>query len=132
MFILVMVIGMLVGKFFVYKFFFCCVFKLCMFFEDGQGFWMVMFLIVFMFFFMMSFIYSEFLLFGGEYFVFYVISYNLGIENQMFMKMVVIGIWLGDFIMVWMVIDMMLQVIDVKVDDLKILYKKKYLQFVFR
>ena len=110
MFSLAAVMGMLVGKFFIHKFLFCRVLKLRMFSEEGQGSWMVMFLTVLMFLFVMSFIYSEFLLLGGEHLAPYVTSHNLGIQNQTFMKMAAIGTWLGDFITAWMVTDMMLQV----------------------
>ena len=102
--------GMLVGKFFVHKFLLCRVLKLRMFSEEGQGSWMVMFLTVLMFLFVMSFIYSEFLLLGGEHLAPYVTSHNLGIQNQTFMKMAAMGTWLGDFFTAWMVTDMMLQV----------------------
>ena len=110
MYLLAVISGALIGKFFVHKFILCRVLKLRMFSEDGQGSWMIMFLTALVFLYILSFIYNEFLLLGGEHLHPYLSSNNLGIQNQSFMKLAAIGTWLGDFITAWMVTDMMLQV----------------------
>lgn len=73
-------------------------------FEDDMGFFMVMFLVSLIVLFVFFWIYNVFLLIGGSDIEDYRIFDFMGIFNFLFMKMVVIGIWCGDFFIVWMVI----------------------------
>ena len=82
-----------------------------LFSESGQGSWMVMFLTTLLSLYLFGHFYSEFLrVAAGPQYDRYLITHNMGIQNETFMKLAAMGTWLGDFITAWMVTDMMLQV----------------------
>ena len=105
------IVGLLVGKFFFHKLVLKKWMKLSMFQRDS-GSWMIMFLTSIVFVFIFSMIYNAFLGLGGEDLKAYKITGYLGMENKMFMKAAGMGTWMGDFVTAWMVTDMMLQVRD--------------------
>ena len=103
------VVGSLVGKFFFHKLVFNRWMKLSMFKRDS-GSWMVMFLSTLVSLFIFSFLYNGFLSIEGDKLSLYKITSYLGLQNDTFMKAAGLGTWMGDFITAWMVTDMMLQV----------------------
>lgn len=105
------VTGMLVGKFFFHKLVLRRWMKLSMFRED-RGSWMVMFLATLLSLFIFSLIYNAFLSIGGDDLEVYKVTSFLGMKNKTFMKAAGMGTWMGDFVTAWMVTDMMLQVSD--------------------
>ena len=107
--LLAIVVGFLVGKFFFHRLVFNRWMKLSMFYHDS-GSWMVMFLTTLVSLFIFSFIYNGFLSAGGDELSLYKITTYLGLQNDSFMKAAALGTWMGDFVTAWMVTDMMLQV----------------------
>ena len=103
------IVGMLVGKFFFHKLVFNRWMTLSMFYQD-RGSWMVMFLTTLVSLFIFSFLYNGFLSAGGDEVSVYKVTTYLGIQNDSFMKAAALGTWTGDFVTAWMVTDMMLQV----------------------
>lgn len=61
-----LILGMCIGKWVVHGWFFCEKLKLKIFTEDGQGSWMVMFLISLLSLFIFSFAYNGFLMLEGK------------------------------------------------------------------
>ncbi|XP_068671766.1 transmembrane protein 117-like [Montipora foliosa] len=102
------IVGVLVGKFFFHKLVFNRWMKLSMFYQD-RGSWMVMFLTTLVSLFIFSFLYNGFLSAGGDEVSVYKVTTYLGIQNDSFMKAAALGTWTGDFVTAWMVTDMMLQ-----------------------
>ena len=109
MWLIAIVVGLLVGKFFFHKLLFNRWMRLSMFMRDS-GSWMVMFLTTLVSLFIFSFIYNGFLSAGGDKLSLYHVTSYLGIQNDNFMKAAGLGTWMGDFVTAWMVTDMMLQV----------------------
>lgn len=109
MWLIAIVVGLLVGKFFFHKLLFNRWMRLSMFMRDS-GSWMVMFLTTLVSLFIFSFIYNGFLSAGGDKLSLYHVTSYLGIQNDSFMKAAGLGTWMGDFVTAWMVTDMMLQV----------------------
>lgn len=107
--LLAIIVGLLVGKFFFHKLVFNRWMKLSMFYRDS-GSWMVMFLTTLVSLFIFSFLYNGFLSAGGDKLSPYKITTYLGLQNDSFMKAAALGTWMGDFVTAWMVTDMMLQV----------------------
>lgn len=106
--LLAIIVGLLVGKFFFHKLVFNRWMKLSMFYRDS-GSWMVMFLTTLVSLFIFSFLYNGFLSAGGDKLSRYKITTYLGLQNDSFMKAAALGTWMGDFVTAWMVTDMMLQ-----------------------
>ncbi|XP_070200013.1 transmembrane protein 117-like isoform X2 [Littorina saxatilis] len=102
------IVGMLVGKIFFHTFLLNKIFRLKVF-TECKGSWMIMFLSTVLCLFIFSYIYTAFLMIGGDSTSPYRISPYMGIANHYFMKAAATGTWCGDFFTAWMVTDMMLQ-----------------------
>lgn len=107
MWLLAILTGLLVGKFFFHRRVFGRYLRLKMFRED-HGSWMTMFFSTILFLFIFSHIYNLLLLMTGGMGPHMVTEY-MGIRNESFMKIAAVGTWMGDFVTAWMVTDMMLQ-----------------------
>ncbi|XP_023647209.1 transmembrane protein 117 isoform X1 [Paramormyrops kingsleyae] len=101
------VVGLFVGKFFFHKRIFGQYLRLKMFRED-HGSWMTMFFSTILFLFIFSHVYNLLLFMAGDMGP-YMVTDHMGIRNELFMKMAAVGTWMGDFVTAWMVNDMMLQ-----------------------
>ncbi|XP_052400169.1 transmembrane protein 117 isoform X1 [Carassius gibelio] len=107
MWILAIITGLIAGKLLFHRHLFGRVLRLKMFRED-HGSWMTMFFSTILSLFIFSHIYNLILLMSGRMRPHMVTEY-MGIRNEIFMKMVAVGTWMGDFVTAWMVTDMMLQ-----------------------
>ena len=72
-------------------------------FSDDKGSWMTMFLTTIVSVFIFAYIYTAFLLIGGDAMKDYHISPYMDISNNIFMKAAATGTWCGDFFTAWMV-----------------------------
>ncbi|KAK1887814.1 Transmembrane protein 117 [Dissostichus eleginoides] len=77
-------------------------------FREDHGSWMTMFFSAILFLFIFSHIYNIFLLMAGSMEP-HLVTDDMGIRNESFMKIAAVGTWMGDFVTAWMVTDMMLQ-----------------------
>ncbi|XP_061772740.1 transmembrane protein 117 isoform X1 [Nerophis ophidion] len=100
-------LGLLAGKFIFHRQLFGRYLRLKMFRED-HGSWMTMFFSTILSLCIFSNIYNLILLMAGNM-ESHMITDQMGIKNEVFMKLAAMGTWMGDFVTAWMVTDMMLQ-----------------------
>ncbi|XP_054631835.1 transmembrane protein 117 [Dunckerocampus dactyliophorus] len=106
-FILAIFVGLLAGKFIFHQLLFGRYLRLKMF-RDDHGSWMIMFFSTILSLCIFANLYNLILLSAGSM-EHYMITEEMGIKNETFMKMAAVGTWMGDFVTAWMVTDMMLQ-----------------------
>ena len=100
--------GIILGKIFIHKILFCKILRFKIFTSDGEGSWVIMFLTSIVFIFLWTFVYNETLKATGNHE--YVVSSNMQVKYETFMKGAMATVWFGHFLTAWMVTDVMLQV----------------------
>lgn len=100
--------GMILGKIFIHKILLCKILRFKIFTLDGEGSWVIMFLTSIVFIFLWTFVFNETLKATGNQE--YVVSSNMQMKYETFMKGAMATVWFGHFLTAWMVTDVMLQV----------------------
>ena len=101
---------MILGKFLFHKIILCRILRLKIFTESGQGSWVIMFLTCVVSLFLWTFIYNKIIKLEGETHKDYLVSSNMHMKFETFMKGAATLNWFGHFTTAWMVTDVMLQV----------------------